>query len=75
MHELKIRQIGNSDGVVLPKTVLAKLKAGRGDTVYVTDTPGGVKLSVYDEQSAEQMRTAERIMKKRRNMLRTLAKS
>ena len=75
MHELKIRQIGNSDGVVLPKAVLARLKAGRGDTVYVTETPGGVKLTVYDEQSAEQMHTAERVMKKRRNMLRALAKS
>jgi putative addiction module antidote len=37
--ELKLRKVGNSVGVVLPKEVLAHLKAREGDTVSVTDQP------------------------------------
>jgi antitoxin component of MazEF toxin-antitoxin module len=33
---LKITKIGNSAGVVLPKELLAKLRAGVGDTLYVS---------------------------------------
>ena len=36
MHALKLTQIGNSVGVILPKEVLARLKLEKGDTVYVT---------------------------------------
>ena len=39
MHALKLTQIGNSVGVILPTEVLARLKLERGDTVYVTETP------------------------------------
>ena len=45
MTALKLTQIGNSVGVILPKEVLARLKLVKGDTVYVTDTPGGVALT------------------------------
>ena len=37
MHALKLTQIGNSVGVILPKEVLARLKLEKGDTVYVTE--------------------------------------
>ena len=33
---LKLTQIGNSVGVILPKEVLARLKLEKGDTVFVT---------------------------------------
>ncbi len=35
--ELKLRKIGNSAVLVLPKEALAHMKAGEGDTVTVTD--------------------------------------
>lgn len=75
MSALKVTQIGNSVGVILPKEVLAKLNVGKGDTVYLTEAAnGGFNLTPYDEEFERQMQAARRIMKKRRNVLRELAK-
>ena len=35
MSALKLTQIGNSVGVILPKEVLARLKVGKGDLLYL----------------------------------------
>jgi putative addiction module antidote len=74
MHALKLTQIGNSVGLILPKEVLARLKLEKGDTVFVTETPEGVAVTPYDPQFAEQMGAASAIMKKRRAVLHELAK-
>jgi putative addiction module antidote len=74
MTALKLTQIGNSVGVILPKEVLARLKLGKGDTVFVTDAADGVLLTPYDAEFEAQMTAARRIMKKRRGALRELAK-
>lgn len=70
---LKVRRIGNSLGVVLPKEVLAKLRVGEGDVVSVADAGDGVILSRDDSDTAELMKLAEDIMRKRRKVLRALA--
>ena len=75
MSALKITQIGNSVGVILPKEILAKMNLEKGDTVYLTEAAnGGFNLSPYDDEFERQMEAARRIMKKRRNVLRELAK-
>ncbi len=74
MHALKLTQIGNSVGLILPKEVLARLKLEKGDTVFVTETPDGVAIRPYDPAFEEQMEAARSIMKKRRAMLHELAK-
>ena len=74
MTTLKITQIGNSLGVILPKEILARLKVGKGDSVFVTDAPGGVVVSPFDEAFEAQMIAARGIMRRRRNVLRELAK-
>lgn len=71
---LKLTQIGNSVGVILPKEILARLKVGKGDSLFVTELPDGVALRPYDAEFAEQMELAREIMRKRRNVLRELAK-
>ncbi|MEZ5630995.1 MAG: AbrB/MazE/SpoVT family DNA-binding domain-containing protein [Burkholderiaceae bacterium] len=71
---LKLTQIGNSVGVILPKEVLARLKVQKGDSLFVTDLPDGVALRPYDQEFAEQMELARQIMRERRNVLRELAK-
>lgn len=70
---LKVRKIGNSLGVVLPKDVLAKLKVGEGDELSVSETSEGVTLKANDEDTAELMKLAEDIMRKRRRVLKALA--
>ncbi len=74
MTALKLTQIGNSVGVILPKEVLARLKLGKGDTVFVTDAANGVTLTPYSAEFETQMTAARRVMKKRRDVLRELAK-
>ena len=74
MHALKLTQIGNSVGLILPKEVLARLKLEKGDTVFVTETPDGVAVTPYDPQFAQQMDAARAVMKKRRAVLHELAK-
>jgi putative addiction module antidote len=74
MVALKLRDIGNSLGVTLPKEALARLKVGKGDTLYLTEAPDGYRLTPYDPEFEAQMDAARRIMKERRNVLRELAK-
>ncbi|MCC6622990.1 MAG: AbrB/MazE/SpoVT family DNA-binding domain-containing protein [Deltaproteobacteria bacterium] len=74
MYALKLTQIGNSVGVILPKEVLAELKLGKGDTVFITETPDGYLVTPYDPVFAEQMAAARKVMKRRRGALRELAK-
>lgn len=75
MHfTLKLTQIGNSVGVVLPKDALAAMKVGKGDSIHLTESPEGFRLTAYDPDFERQMSLAEDIMKQRRNVLRELAK-
>ena len=73
--ELKLRKIGNSIGVVLPREALARLNAGEGDTLVFTETPdGGFRVTPDKEDFAHQMAAAEGIANRYRNALRELAK-
>lgn len=74
MTALKITQIGNSYGVILPKEMLARLKVEKGDTLFVSEAVGGYMLTPYSTEFEAQMDAARKLMKKRRNVLRELAK-
>jgi putative addiction module antidote len=74
MAELKLTGIGNSVGVILPREMLARLGLQKGDTLFVSDAPDGLKASVRDPEFEAQMKVAERIMKERQAVLRELAK-
>ena len=74
MVALKLKNIGNSVGVIIPREVLAKLGVGQGDTLYGIETPDGLRLSPSDPEFEAQMTVARRIMKERRAVLRELAK-
>jgi len=71
--KIKITTVGNSAGVILPKELLARLRLSKGDTLFATELPDGIKLSPYDPTLAEQLEVAERVMRKRRTLLRKLA--
>ncbi|MGH8667132.1 MAG: AbrB/MazE/SpoVT family DNA-binding domain-containing protein [Burkholderiales bacterium] len=72
--KIKVTTVGNSAGIVLPKELLARLRVGKGDELYATELPDGIKLSPFDPKLAEQMEVAERVMRRRRALLRKLAK-
>jgi len=74
MHTLKLTQIGNSVGVILPKEVLARLKVEKGDSLHLTDTPHGVALTPYDPTFEEQLELGREFMREYKDTFRALAK-
>lgn len=73
--QLKVRQIGNSLGVLLPKEALVRLNVQSGDSLYLTETPdGSMRVTPYAPELEEQMRLAREGMSAYRNTLRHLAK-
>lgn len=71
---LKVTQIGNSLGVVLPRDVVANLDIQKGDTLHLTKSPDGYRVTKTDPEFARKMELAREIMRKRHNALRELAK-
>lgn len=72
-RSLKLTQVGNSTGIVLPRNLLDRLHVGRGDLLYLIETPAGVELTPYDPEVAAQMEAAEEVMCEGRDVLRKLA--
>lgn len=72
--ELKLRKVGNSVGLVLPKELLTHLKAGAGDTVSVTETQDGIRMTAKNPEFAKTMEVFDRLSRRYRNTLRELAK-
>jgi len=71
---VKLTAIGNSTGVVLPREILDRLRVKRGDMLFVTETPNGIELAVYDPDFAAQMELAEAVMREDRDALRQLSR-
>jgi putative addiction module antidote len=74
MHTLKIRRIGNSLGVTLPKEILQKLNVGEGDSLFITETADGIQITPYDPDFEAAMQAFGETRKNYRNALRELAK-
>ena len=73
--ELKLRKVGNSIGVVLPKEALAHLNADDGDAVYLTETTdGGFRITASNPEFARKMKVAENLSRRYRHALKELAK-
>lgn len=72
--QLRVTKIGNSAGVILPKELLARLRVGPGDTVFVSESPDGIRLTASNPDFATKMAVAEAIMREDRDILRVLAK-
>ena len=74
MMKLKVTTVGSSMGVVLPKEVLTRLKVVKGDSLFLTESPEGFRITPYDPEFERQMGLARKVMRERRNVLRELAK-
>ena len=72
--ELKLRKVGNSVAMIVPKRVREKMGVKEGDAVYLTETPDGYRISPYDPEFSKQMELAREIQAKHRDALHELAK-
>jgi putative addiction module antidote len=73
MTTLKLTQIGNSVGVILPKELLAQLGVDKGDTLFVTKTVDGVEIRKSDDQFERHMAAAREVMRENYDALKKLA--
>jgi putative addiction module antidote len=71
---LKLTQIGNSIGVILPKEALARLKVEKGQSVFLTDTPDGYAITPYDPALEDQIQAGRTFMNEFRDTFHQLAK-
>jgi putative addiction module antidote len=74
MHILKLTQIGNSVGVILPKEALGRLKLSKGESVFLTETPDGYALTPYDPTLEEEIQAGREFMREFRDTFHQLAK-
>jgi putative addiction module antidote len=71
---LKIKKIGNSAGIILPKELLEHIDRAIGDDVEVLKTLRGIELAAPEEHFDAQMRAARDVMMRRKRALSELAK-
>lgn len=74
MYALKLTQVGNSVGVVLPKEALALLRVDKGDTLYLTESAEGFTLTPYDPELAKEIEEGREFMREYRDTFHALAK-
>ena len=74
MVKLKIRAVGSSAGVILPKDALAHLGVREGDELYLVECTGGYEITPFDPDFEKQLESARKGMDAYKNTLRELAK-
>jgi putative addiction module antidote len=74
MLSFKVTTVGSSTGFILTKEAMARLGLKKGDTIFLTEAPGGYRLTPYDPDFERQMERAEQIMHDDRDILRALSK-
>ena len=72
--KLKLRKVGTSTGLLLPKEVLRRLNVEEGDNLFAVETPDGYLLTPYDPEVEEQVKQGLEFMAKYRDTFRALAK-
>ena len=76
MNKAKLIKVGNSTGLILPKEVLARLRAELGDELHLVERPNGeYTIGKYDPEFARAMEAADEIKHEDSDILRVLAKS
>ncbi|WP_183252370.1 AbrB/MazE/SpoVT family DNA-binding domain-containing protein [Brevundimonas basaltis] len=75
MIAVKVTQVGNSLGMLLPKEAVVELGVEKGSTLYMTRAPdGSMRISPYDDRIQEQIALGEKLMDEHRDVFRALAK-
>lgn len=71
--KVKVRKMGGSVGITLPREIAEKLKVAEGEEVYLVEAEGGILVTSGDPEFASAMEAYQRGARKYRNALRELA--
>ncbi|MDE0626903.1 MAG: hypothetical protein OXH99_10940 [Bryobacterales bacterium] len=72
--ELKVRRIGNSLGVILPKDAVKRLRTAEGQRLHLVEEPdSSYRLTPFDPSFDERLAKAEGIISRYGNTLHVLA--
>lgn len=72
--KLKLRAVGKSTALALPKKALHRLHVKTNDFVNLFEVPGGYLLTAYNADLGEQVRRGLEFMKKYKGTFSALAK-
>ena len=72
--KLKLRAVGTSTGILLPKEMLVRMKLKKDDSLFAVETPEGYLLTPYDPEVESQLTKGREFMSKYRETFRALAK-
>ena len=75
MLQVKVRKLGNSLGVVLPKKAIERLHTREGEELFLIESAdGGYQLTPYDPKFEKKVSLSKNIIERYRNALHGLAK-
>jgi len=74
MVTLKLRAVGTSTGLLLPKEMLSRLRVRQGDTLYAIETAAGYALTTLNPEVQAQIEAGESFMDRYRDAFAALAK-
>jgi putative addiction module antidote len=75
MVALKVRKVGNSLGLVLPKAVVNRLHIQEGGKLFLIEGPNNTyRLTPFDPAFQKRIKKAAEIMSRYRNTLSVLSK-
>ncbi len=73
-YQLKVRKLGDSYGVIMPKEALEILRVKEGDTLIARESPTGLNLTASNPDLEKMVKIFEDISHRYQNTLRELAK-
>lgn len=71
--ETKVREIGNSKGIIIPTELLNEMNLDKDSRIFITRTREGLAITAYDPKLKKQLDIAAEGMKQYSNALHALA--
>ena len=75
VRPVKVRKVGASLGIVIPKNLLAELGLGKGDELYAVRNLDGILLTAHDPEALQVLEDGRDFMRRHAGAMKKLAES
>ena len=72
--KLKLRPVGTSTGIIVPKEMLVRMRVKAHDSLFAVETPDGYLLTPFDPEVEKQLKLGRQFIARYRDAFRGLAK-